>query len=202
MFLIYKNVNNLQKLEVNRLIKELDFVKSDLDYKSELLSEADNHFMKSVSNFLDNHPHLKQVFEERLQKKSNIIIEENINSIPESDIIEEEIKGPKLKSLYRTIAKTTHPDKFNDNNLKELYLEATSAYESNDILAIFAVCDKLKIPYEVTEEETNLLRLEIKTLRNRLGFIESTFTWQWFNQEEENQKYLIVLNYIKSQMSL
>ena len=193
-------MNNLQKLEVNRLIKELDFVKSDLNYKSELLSEADSHFMKSVNSFLDNHPHLKQVFDERIIKR-NIEVK-NVNTIEERDIIEEEVKEPKLKSLYRTIAKTTHPDKVNDNSLKELYLEATTAYESNNILAIFAVCDKLKIPYEVTEEETNLLRQEIKSLKNRLVFLESTFTWQWINQEEDKNRDLVIFNYIKSQMNL
>lgn len=193
-------MNNLQKLEVNRLIKELDFVKSDLNYKSELLSEADTHFMKSVNSFLDNHPHLKQVFDERILKR-NIEVK-NVNTIEEQNIIEEEVKEPKLKSLYRTIAKTTHPDKVNDNSLKELYLEATTAYESNNILAIFAVCDKLKIPYEVTEEETNLLRQEIKSLKNRLVFLESTFTWQWINQEEDKNRDLVIFNYIKSQMNL
>lgn len=193
-------MDTLQKLEVNRLIKELDFVKSDLNYKTELLSEADNHFMKSVNSFLDNHPHLKQVFDERILKR-NIEVK-NVNTSEEREIIEEEVKEPKLKSLYRTIAKTTHPDKVNDNNLKELYLEATTAYESNNILAIFAVCDKLKIPYEVTEEETNLLRQEIKSLKNRLVFLESTFTWQWINQEEDKGRDLVIFNYIKSQMNL
>jgi curved DNA-binding protein CbpA len=32
-----------------------------------------------------------------------------------------------VKTLYRVIAKTTHPDKVNDDSLKELYLEATKA---------------------------------------------------------------------------
>jgi hypothetical protein len=197
-------VNNLEKLEINRLIKELDFVKSDLNYKSELLSEADHHFMKSVSNFLDSHPHLKQVFEERLSKSNdNVSINkgDNLDSNENESIIEEN-KEPKLKNLYRKIAKTTHPDKLKDDNLKELYLEATSAYETNNILAIFAVCDKLKIPYDVTEEEFNLLKKEIKSVKNQVVFLETTFTWQWFNQEDTKNKDLIILNFIKSQMSL
>jgi hypothetical protein len=47
-------VENIKKLDINRLIKELDYVKSDFNYKSELLQEADPVFIKSVDSFLVN----------------------------------------------------------------------------------------------------------------------------------------------------
>ena len=207
-------MENIKKLDINRLIKELDYVKSDFNYKSELLQEADPVFIKSVDSFLDTHPQLKQVFDEKLLERQitkdpvvypimeQTIFEDVIGevSIEEIETIEE-IKDPKLRSLYRSIAKSTHPDKIKDESLKELYLEATSAYDNNNILPILAICDRLRIPYEVTEEETNLIKSEIQSLKNRVSFLETTFTWQWYNQTDVNIRETVILSYIKAQLA-
>ena len=81
------------------------------------------------------------------------------------DEVETIEKNPKLKSLYRVIAKTTHPDKINDDSLKELYLEATKAYENNNLLPIISICDKLKIPYEVDDGEFEFIKEQIEYLK-------------------------------------
>jgi len=192
-------MRTLKKLEINKLIKELEFVKSDLDYKSELLSEADFLFYESVNQFLEKHPELKDVFEEKIKRRKEIIIE-NQMKLEVSEEIEEDKREPKLKSLYRNIAKSTHPDKLHDDNLKEVYIEAKTAYENNDILEIFSICEKLNIPFEVSEEEVSLIREEIQKNKTRSSFLESTFTWQWFRQEDERTKEMIILDYIKRQM--
>lgn len=211
--MIYRKVENIKKLDINRLIKELDYVKSDFNYKSELLQEADPVFIKSVDSFLETHPQLKQVFDEKLLERQitkdpvvypimeQAIFEDVIGEVSIEEIeTKEEVKDPKLRSLYRSIAKSTHPDKIKDESLKELYLEATSAYDNNNILPILAICDRLRIPYEVTEEETNLIKSEIQSLKNRVSFLETTFTWQWYNQTDMNIRETVILSYIKAQL--
>jgi hypothetical protein len=212
-------VEHIRKLEVNRLIKELDYIKSDYNYKSELISEADYNFVKSVDTFLDGHPQIKQVFKEKtspvdiplvdfIDKEESVVIEESVNESSESEFeaeveynVADEIRDSKLKMLYRSIAKSTHPDKLKDESLKELYIEATIAYESGNILPLFTICDKLRIPYDVTEEETDLIKDEIKSIKDRVSFLESTFTWQWYVQTDENIRETVILSYIKSQLS-
>jgi len=212
-------VEHIRKLEVNRLIKELDYIKSDYNYKSELISEADYNFVKSVDTFLDVHPQIKQVFKEKtspvdiplvdfIDKEESVVIEESVNESSESEFeaeveynVADEIRDSKLKMLYRSIAKSTHPDKLKDESLKELYIEATIAYESGNILPLFTICDKLRIPYDVTEEETDLIKDEIKSIKDRVSFLESTFTWQWYVQTDENIRETVILSYIKSQLS-
>ena len=103
--------------------------------------------------------------------------------------------------LYRSIAKSTHPDKLKDESLKELYIEATIAYESGNILPLFTICDKLRIPYDVTEEETDLIKDEIQSIKNRVSFLESTFTWQWYSQTDVNIREAVILSYIKAQLA-
>ena len=207
-------MEHIRKLEINRLIKELDFIKSDFNYKSELVQEVDPEFIKSVDSFLDKHPQLKQVFNDKILSRklpkfdikdtditeSSTDFQDETKEKIESSIVEE-VKDPKLKLLYRSIAKSTHPDKLRDESLKELYLEATSAYENNNILPIFTICDKLGIPYDVTEEETNLIKSEIESLKGRSELLESTYSYKWFISNSNSEKEKILFSYIKSNIN-
>ena len=41
-------MSKLKRLEVKKLLKELDFIESDFNYKNEIVFEADSEFIKSV----------------------------------------------------------------------------------------------------------------------------------------------------------
>ena len=195
------------KLEFNRLIKELDFVDSDLIYKSSLLKLADENFIKDVNQVLESHPQLKTILEDKNQERMKFLNFVDV-SIPisqetqdeEEDYITES-KPTKLKSLYKEIAKSTHPDKSNQENLKEVYLDAQKAYESNDLLQILSICDRLKINYEISTDEFDLIRSEIDTKKQRIKFLESTYTWKWYHESSNSQKNQIIMNYLESQVS-
>jgi len=193
-----------EKLELNRLIKELDFIDSDLVYKSSLLKVVDESFVKCVNGVLENFPQLKEILdrknEERLEKvnkQTNTPIE---IEMPIDEVVTES-KPFKIKNLYRQIAKSTHPDKNDQENLRELYLEAQKAYESNDLVQIITICDKLKIEYEVTTEEFQMIRDEIDFKKKRINFLESTYTWKWYQEQSDDQKNKIILTYLESQIS-
>jgi hypothetical protein len=194
-------VENFKKLEIIKLIKELDFVESEFQYRSEIIKEIDVEFRRQVENFLEINSELKDVF----TKSVNVFTEAQIPVEPTVYVSEDEEivtieKNPKLKSLYRTIAKATHPDKLKDDSLKEIYLQATKAYENNDLLPIISICDKLKIPFEINDEEFKSIKDKIETLRRRTNFLETTYPWQWYNQDNEQEKSQIVIRFIKSQI--
>jgi len=194
-------VENFKKLEIVKLIKELDFVESEFQYRSEIIKEIDVEFRRQVENFLEINSELKDVF----TKSVNVFTEAQIPVEPTVYVSEDEEivtieKNPKLKSLYRTIAKATHPDKLKDDSLKEIYLQATKAYENNDLLPIISICDKLKIPFEINDEEFKSIKDKIETLRRRTNFLETTYPWQWYNQDNEQEKSQIVIRFIKSQI--
>lgn len=198
-------MNFHEKLEFNKLIKELDYIDSDLTYKTSLLKNADEDFIKNVNSVLEKFPQLKTIVDERNARRfANI----NHINLPKNDSYEDEFtenivtesKPDKLKSLYRQIAKTTHPDKANQDNLKELYLDAQKAYDSNDILQMMSICERLKIDYEISPTEVNLVREEIKLKKERINFLESTYTWKWFIEESVDLKNKIILNYLESQV--
>lgn len=194
------------KLEFDRLIKELDFIDSDLVYKSSLLKVADENFIKNVNEVLETYPQLKKIVEDNNRKIFQLVhnTDNHTNHISIEKETEEEIyqdKNPKLKTLYRQIARSTHPDVASQQNLKEVYLAAQKAYDSNDLIQIFSICEKLKIDYEITNDEFQLIKDEIDSKKQRIKFLESTYTWKWFQVDSPQEKNKIIINYLQTQIS-
>lgn len=203
-------MNKIKQLEVKKLLKELDFIESDFNYKNEIVSSADNDFIKRVNELLDEHKELKIIFDEIMDKKIDFIFNKKLQEIEEikSEEIMEELSeeiildnpNPKVKKLYREIAKVTHPDKTINKKLNEFYIKATNCYTTNDIAGIYAICDELDIEYEIDEEDNIIINEKINKLKERILFMESTMTWQWYNSEDVDEKEKIVMNYIKKQL--
>jgi len=205
-------MNKLHQLEVRRLLKELDYVKSDFEYKNEIVFEADNSFMRSLNEFLENNPVLKEMFDKKINRRIDDMIREKstekiIESVPEA--VEEEsteisivekVVDEKLRKIYRNIAKKTHPDKISDARLNDIYIMASKMYDANDVLGIYSICDQLGIPYELSTEDGEILKSQISMMKERVGFMESTFTWKWYHTENENEKSHILVEYIKSKI--
>ena len=205
-------MNKLNQLEVRRLLKELDYVKSDFEYKNEIVFEADNSFMRSLNDFLEKNIVLKEMFDKKINRKIDEMIRERstervIESIP--DVVEEEsteitivekVVDEKLRKIYRVIAKKTHPDKISDVRLNDIYIMASKMYENNDVMGIYSICDQLGIPYELSTEDGEILKSQISMMKERVGFMESTFTWKWYHTEDENERTHILVEYIKSKI--
>lgn len=215
-------MNKVKSLEFRKLLKELDYVESDFEYRNEIISEADAQFISSINQFLQNHPELKELYDNKVTEKIEKSIKKNTESeekkvesddtitddteIEEEESvdikeIEEEIKDKKsiseIKKLYREIVKLTHPDKVKNKRLNEVYLKATKYYDDNNKIGIYAVCNELLIEYEIKTEDIQLIYDEIKKYQQKINFLESTYTWKWYNCENEEQKNQILINYIK-----
>jgi hypothetical protein len=201
-------VEKLKYLEFDKLIKELDFIQSEIKFKSELIRNIDSHFMESVSHFLKAHPHLKTVYDnqvnynlsknEKMTSKEENVEEKIIEDIEEIDDIR--ITDTNIRSLYRKIVKLTHPDKNGTQSLTHLYSEATEAYKSGKIYSIYKICHKLNLSVELTDEEIYQIKSEIKSEKERLNFLETTYPYQWWNENLESSKEKIILSYIKGQL--
>lgn len=63
-------MSRVKYLESKRLIKEFEYIQSDFNYKMELVSEADNQFLKTLNFYLDSNPKLKEIFDQKIS--SNI----------------------------------------------------------------------------------------------------------------------------------
>lgn len=234
-------MDKLKQLEIKKLIKELDYIESDFEYKSEIIVENDHKFMTDVSKFLEKNPQLKEMFDKKINDRIEDLLKrnqpnENTDIIkveedeqpnigdkdesgsesgsgehdeksskeakeePESEESTQEDKSPKLKKLYREIVKLTHPDRVKIKKLNELYIKATGMYDKNDLAGIYSICNELKIDYEIDEDDAQNITTKITTLRERIGFIESTITWKWHYSKTPQEKEQLIFLYIRMQL--
>lgn len=212
-------MNKVKSLEFKKLFKELEFIESDFEYRNEIISEADAQFINSINQFLENHPELKEIYDNKVTEKINQSIKKTEESEQKNDEstsddseisqaesedveeVEEENKDKKsiseIKKLYREIVKLTHPDKVKNKKLNEIYLKATNYYDDDNKIGIYAICNELSIEYEISTEDIQLIYEQIKKFQQKISFLESTYTWKWYNCEDGEQKNQILLNYIK-----
>lgn len=209
-------MDKIKELELKKLIKELEYIEENYNYTSEIVSNSDNLFMKAIDDTLENHPGLKEVYNEKLEKTIEDTIKKQIedkedeisqeDKESESDkeseesidqSIEEVEDDLKLKSLYREIVKQTHPDKVKNKKKNSIYIKASVAYKERDRIAMYRLCDDLDISYDIDEEDKINIKDVIEKYKSKISFLESTFTWKWFNTEDEKIKEDIIMTFIK-----
>ena len=200
-------MNRLQFLQTKKLFKELEYMESDFEYRNEIISEADSDFISKVNNFLEEHPKLKEIYDEKIdnhiQKGILKNTEEIIEFFEEEQVEEEifeEVKLPKVKKLYREIVKLTHPDKVDQKSLNDLYLTATKYYDRNDKIGLYKVCTELDIDYDLDDDDNQIIESKIDDLKRRIEFLESTFTWQWINTDGEKEKLEMMIQFIRMRL--
>ncbi len=196
-------MDKIKHLEIKKLFKELDYIESDYEYRNEIISEADSDFIKKVNIFLEDYPDLKELYDKKITDKINSSIRSSVDIVIEDiseDKFEEEaidVKSPKIKKLYREIVKLTHPDKVNKKSLNDIYIESTKCYDENDKIGIYKICTHLDIDYDIDENDDKVIESKIEYIKNRIAFLETTFTYQWIKMDNEAQKTEMMVNFIK-----
>lgn len=198
-------MDRIKLLEIKKLFKELDYVQSDFEYRSEIISEADTNFLNVVNSFLDGHPELKELYESKVNDRINQFIStesyEPINEQSQNYFEEDEIfiddKSPKVKKIYREIVKITHPDKSNKKSHNDIYVKATEYYNVNDKISLYKLATELDIDYDIEYDDNIEIQRRIDEFKGRINFLESTFTYQWIRIDDEIQKNEMMINFIK-----
>jgi hypothetical protein len=189
--------DKLVDLQINKLIQEYSYLKSDEELKKELINIKQKDFLDLVNNKLNelnpqdsNHEDISK------QESKNKKIE------PKIDIsgISENTKV-RIKKIYRNIVKVTHPDKVDSDELKELYMEATEAYEAYNIFELCFISKKLNIKVKLSLEETKTLNELINSKKDEIKKIESSFIWLWLIAPNENDKNELVDRFIEKHYS-
>ena len=195
-------MNQLKYLEFQKLMKELQFVESDFQYQSEFMRVSDVEFFKSVDTILNQFPQLKEIYNQKQEDQLKKIINNQINESFEVTNVSESIKLelPEAKKLYRDIAKVTHPDKIQNHKLNELYLEATEAYETNDLVTLYKVCTELRIDFELPDDFISKIKTKIDSYRQQVSYFENTYTYKWMNSID-SERNKVVVEFIRSRVA-
>lgn len=180
---------SLKRLEIERLIKELEFLESDYIYQSNVVSTKEYEFMNSIQTVVQGHPDLKKISDSRVGQLSNIVHIED-----EGSNIEVEKSDPRSKKLYREIVKLTHPDKISSKKLNELYLSATNAYEEGDIVELYKISFNLGIDIDLGDIEIGEIIDRIKNIKVKIESLKSSWTYKWILSNDKNK---VIVEYIK-----
>ncbi len=98
----------------------------------------------------------------------------------------------KIKNLFRSIAKKTHPDKAGTNNYSDLYIKAKEASEEHNLYELYSICSKIGITYDIEDIEKEDLEYKIKEKKDEISKLEAAFVWIWTNtQKEEDKKQIL-----------
>lgn len=186
-------MNHLKYLEFQKLIKELQFIESNYIYQSEIIRISDIEFLRSVQDLLETYPDLKTIYDER----QYLISEADIQPYQEAEV--EHL--PSIKKIYRDIVKNTHPDKVGSDKLNNLYIEATEAYEQNDIITLYRVCSDLNIKFDLTDDFFEKVQEKIDIFKQKIFFLEKTYTYRWLKSKSDNDRNKVILEYIKNQLN-
>ena len=196
-------MSRLKSLEFQRLIKELQFIESDYLYQSEIIRESNNVFLDSVETILDSYPELRSIYRDRTTNTfiNSSKIEPNIDYIEVDFLVIKPKIDSDVKQIYRKIVKSTHPDKIKNPKLNELYLEATSAYETNDLVTLYKVSSELMIEFEWSESILEQVKDKILNYKSQISFLESTYTFKWLKSNNDDEKLKIILSFIENKLN-
>jgi hypothetical protein len=183
----------LEQLQINKLIQEFSFLKSDEELKKELIEHNQSTFLDLVNEELSNlNPDQIKEPDDTIKEPKSVKVESKIDM----STVSENTKV-KIKKIYREIVKKTHPDKVNSEELNELYIKATEYYVTYDIFELYFISKTLNIKIKLSLDETNTLNQLIELKKTELKSIETSFIWLWLNAQNDDEKNGLVHKFLK-----
>jgi hypothetical protein len=173
----------------NKLLLELEFLYTDLQYHEEVLQEASTEFREAFSSYCSKQgvDIKKEASKERFEKG------EEKPEEAEDDIrdIDKKNKPADIKKIFKLIATKTHPDMFataseeEQKKNNEIFLEAKEAAESNDFFRLYKIAKDLGLEVVPTMSQVKLLQEEAMKLKNNINKMQNMLAWVWYEEENE-----------------
>jgi hypothetical protein len=176
--------NKLKNLKLDLLLKELKL----LDLEKEYVDEFTKHYRPIFMDVLSKNGYKPQIITGEtlntpIKKENKISVDEN------------ELKT--IKTIFRKIAKVSHPDKTKNIYKNKLYDEAQIAYDENNLLVLYKVAKKLNIDIELNVSNLLLIEKIISDEKKELSSVETSFLWVWANTESQEKKDELINQFIK-----
>ena len=180
----------LEQLEIQRLLQEYNFLILDDEYKQEVISSGKSEFLKKVHELNGSTPSQPE------SKEVNGNVEKPKKQKIDPNTVDPKVRE-KVKKLYREIAKLTHPDKVDSDELVELYTKATIAAEEFDLFVLYGICAQLNISHSIDKEDKGVLKEHISNKKKKLDGIERSFIWLYVHAETEEEKEKLVKSFVE-----
>ena len=177
----------IKQLYIQKILQEYNLINVDYELKNILVDENRGEFLKIVNKDkpVQNNENPPKNSEKKKEEPK----------IKDSEINENTKR--KIKKIYRDIVKLTHPDKVDSELLKSYYVDATKAYDDNDLLELFVISGKLQINVDLSNDDIELLNNLINIKKTEIKKIEYSYIWLWINAKTDEQKQIIINSFIE-----
>lgn len=192
-------MNPLDKLKMNKFIKELEYLESEEEYHSQLFVEINSLFMSEVQEkmiVVDN---------EVEEKYGEFVEKEKQKQLEREEPPKQEIpKG--LKKAYKKILSKTHPDRFVDGDedekeeMEAIYKKIISSADNGNWVEVIKTADKLGI--DIPDLDKGLLTQieeQIKMKKKKIKNFVNSFQWAWYHADNATKKDTIIDRFISMQ---
>jgi len=193
-----------------KLVKELLFAYSELEYVEEVLKDAHLDFELYYQAFCkDNNVPIDQLNKDNVEKLETVYPKKQIKTDEEGIVQIEEQKPTKqehrvFQRMYRIIAKKLHPDKFSNQDQTpevlekiEAFKQATGSYNKKNWAKFLDICEKYDILPTRYEKINSLIRDEISEIGKKVNNKKLAFSWRFYECEENDScKNKVMKNFL------
>ncbi len=196
----------LKYKKYKRKVKELLFIRSELEYQEELLEQTHPEFEKYYRKFcVDNRIDLDYLNKNNDKKVDNIFnhSEEKRDKLIHKPRKEKKNPTRVFDKIYRSIAKEIHPDKLSSllslqeiQEKEEMFKKATGAMNNEDWGRLLEVADWLNVKplsFDGIEEQIDL---ELVKLKNLIQNNKNMYSWAFANCETDEERNKVVENFL------
>lgn len=173
-----------------KLRHQYSYLKLEEKEVRDICSETDKKMKQYIS----------KVYPEYYKKIYNILGSSgpilDVDSKPEENK-DKKTKSNELKSLYRKIAKKTHPDKKTGNST--LFEQSARAYSENNLGDLLEIASdaNVSIPKDLLTNAVTLLEDNISSIEDKIKHHKSTTAWSWYKSKNDEDKKVIIINILK-----
>jgi len=200
--------NALLQLKLKTLLSKYNYYSNEIEYKTEIVHEAEPKFLSEVNKLLKDKPDLLKKFNNIInpqkidvkfknQNGTNGFNDENNNT---QNITEKTPSSEFEQKIFHEISKQIHPDKLKNPTQKqlELYSEASDAYSSHDIITLYKTAIELDIEVTIDENVIEQVETQIEKMEEKSDFIEKNLAYQWLIAVKDQERLRILNFYIKN----
>lgn len=198
-------IMSIRRKKYNKLLQEVKYLRSELEYQEEVLSEYHLLFEKYYRTWCaqNNINIAKQ--EEKNSKRVQKILPKDITEKQTYEVdgtikIEENEENKegkkKFNKLYRKLAMELHPDK--ESGDEEKFAEITEAYEQGNWSVLLERAIEMGIEPSNMRELIPLLKEEIQEMKKIIEHNKGVYSWRFYECEDNEQcKEKIIKQFLK-----
>ncbi len=198
----------LKHKKYRKKVKELVFLRSELEYQETVLKDAHHDFEVYYLRYCaENNIDLPSLKTGSEQKIEQIFVE---TESKKNELIHKPLEPKKRKKtkvfnlIYKDIAKKIHPDKLSiflpEEEIKEkedMFKVAAGALDVGDWGKLLEIADKLNIKPKSFDGVFEELDLEIEKINKLVEHNNATYSWVWFNCDDEPCRERVILNFLQ-----